>query len=92
MPTIAEAGVTGLAGFYVSPWFGILAPARAPPAIIMRLNAEFVKALQAPSVRDTMLRNGFNSIGNSPQEFAAFIASERTQWAEAIRLSGAKVE
>jgi tripartite-type tricarboxylate transporter receptor subunit TctC len=89
VPTIAEAGVPG---FDVSPWFGVLAPARTPPAIIARLNAEFVKALHAPGVRDTMLRNGFNSVGNTPQEFATFIASERTQWAEAIRISGAKVE
>ncbi len=89
VPSIAEAG---LPGFDVSPWFGVLAPARTPPAIVARLNAEFVKALHAPGVRDTMLRNGFNIVGNSPQEFAAFIASERSQWSEAIRISGAKVE
>ncbi len=89
VPTIAESG---LPGFDVSPWFGILAPARTPPAIVARLNAEFVKALQTPTVRDTMVRNGFNSVGNTPHEFTSFIASERTQWAEAIRISGAKVE
>ena len=89
VPSIAEAG---LPGFDVSPWFGVLAPARTPPAIVSRLNAEFVKALHAPGVRDTMLRNGFNVVGNTPQEFATFIASERTQWAEAIRISGARVE
>ncbi|HTE16301.1 MAG TPA: tripartite tricarboxylate transporter substrate binding protein [Burkholderiales bacterium] len=89
VPSIAESG---LPGFDVSPWFGVLAPARTPPAIVARLNAEFVSALQTPGVRDTMLRNGFDSVGNSPQAFTAFITSERTQWAEAIRASGAKVE
>ena len=89
VPSIAEAG---LPGFDVSPWFGVLAPARTPAAIITRLNVEFVKALHTPGVRDTMLRNGFNIVGNTPQEFAAFIASERTQWAEAVRISGARVE
>ena len=89
VPSIAEAGVPG---FDISPWFGLLAPARTSPAIITRLNSAFVNALRTPGVRDTMLRNGFNSVGNTPQEFAAFIAAERTQWAEAIRLSGAKVE
>ena len=89
VPSIAEAG---LPGFDVSPWFGVLAPARTPPPIVARLNAEFVKAMQTPSVRDTMLRNGFNVVGNTPQEFAAFIASERTQWADAVRISGARVE
>ncbi len=89
VPSIAEAGVPG---FDVSPWFGILAPALTPPAIVARLNTEFVKALQTPSVRDTMLRNGFDIVGNRPEAFAAFIASERKQWAEAIRISGAKVE
>lgn len=89
VPSIAEAGIPG---FDVSPWFGILAPARTPPAIISRLNTEFVKALQTPGVRDTMLRNGFDIVGNTPLAFAAFIAAERKQWAEAIRISGAKVE
>ena len=89
VPSIAEAGVPG---FDVSPWFGVLAPARTPPAIVARLNAAFVAALHAPNVRDTMLRNGFDSVGNTPNAFAAFIASERVQWAEAIRASGAKVE
>ena len=89
VPSIAEAG---LPGFDVSPWFGVLAPARTPPGIVAQLNAELVKALQTPSVRDTMLRNGFNIVGNTQPEFAAFIASERTQWAKAIRISGARVE
>jgi tripartite-type tricarboxylate transporter receptor subunit TctC len=92
VPSIAEAGIVGLAGFDVSPWFGVLAPARTPPAIVSRLNAAFVNALHAPNVRDTMLRNGFDSVGNTPNAFAAFIAGERVQWAEAIRTSGAKVE
>jgi tripartite-type tricarboxylate transporter receptor subunit TctC len=89
VPTIAEAGVPG---FDVSPWFGVLGPARTPSAIVTRLHTEFVKALHAQNVRDTMLRNGFNSVGSTPQEFATFIAAERVQWAEAIRVSGAKVE
>ena len=89
VPTIAESGVKG---FDVSPWFGVLVPAHTPPAIIARINAEIVKVLRAPQLRERLAREGVDVVGNSPKEFASFIRSEMDQWARAVRESGAKVE
>jgi tripartite-type tricarboxylate transporter receptor subunit TctC len=89
VPTIAESGVKG---FDVSPWFGILAPVGTPPAIVARLNTEIVKVLRAPQLRERLAREGVDVVGNSPGEFAQFIRSEMDQWAKAVKESGAKVE
>ncbi|HSQ05232.1 MAG TPA: tripartite tricarboxylate transporter substrate-binding protein, partial [Burkholderiales bacterium] len=89
VPTIAEAGV---AGFDVSPWFGILAPARTPPAVIARLHDEIVKVLSLPALRERFVRDGVDPVGNTPQQFGAFIRSEMSQWSQAVKASGATVE
>jgi tripartite-type tricarboxylate transporter receptor subunit TctC len=89
VPTIAESGVPG---FDVSPWFGVLAPANTPPAIVTRLNEEMVKALRNPVLRERLAREGVDAVGNTPKEFATFIRSEMDKWARAVKESGAKVE
>ena len=89
VPTIAESGVRG---FDVSPWFGVLAPAKTPPAIVTRLNEEMVKALRNPLLRERLAREGVDVVGNTPPEFAAFIRAEMQQWSKAVKESGAKVE
>ena len=89
VPTIAESGV---AGFDVSPWFGVLAPAHTPPAIVTRLNQEMVKALRNPALRERLVRDGVDPVGSTPKEFGAFIRVEMDKWAKAVKESGAKVE
>ena len=89
VPTIAESGVRG---FDVSPWFGVLAPARTPPQIVDRLNALVVGVLRNPALRERLSREGVDVVGNSPKEFHAFIRREMAQWAKAVKESGAKVE
>jgi tripartite-type tricarboxylate transporter receptor subunit TctC len=89
LPTIAESG---LPGFDISTWFGVFAPAGTPPAIVKRLNNEFVKALAAPDVRETMLKLGAEPVGNTPGEFAAYIRSEAQKYAKVVKASGAKVD
>jgi tripartite-type tricarboxylate transporter receptor subunit TctC len=89
VPTIAESGVPG---FDVSPWFGILAPARTPSAILARLNEEIVKALREPKLRERLAREGVDAVGSSPREFANFIQIEMGKWSKAVKESGAKVE
>ena len=89
VPAIAESGV---AGFDVSPWFGVLAPAKTPAPALERLNQEMVKALRNPTLRERLARDGVDVVGNTPQEFGAFIRSEMQKWAKAIKESGAKVE
>ncbi len=89
VPTIAESGVKD---FDVSPWFGVLAPAKTPPAIVARLNGEIVKVLRSPQLRERLAREGVDVVGNSPREFTQFIRTEMTLWAQAVKESGAKVE
>lgn len=89
LPTVAELGFPG---FEVIGWFGWLAPAGTPPAIVGRLNAEIVKALKTPEVRDRLLSQSTEPIGNSPREFAAFVKSERDKWAQVIKRAGIRMD
>lgn len=82
LPTVAE---TGFPGYEVIGWFGWLAPTGTPNAIVTRLNAEIVKVLRTPEVRERLLSQSTEPVGNSPAEFAALMKSERDKWARVIR-------
>ena len=77
VPTIAESGYPG---FDAIGWHGILAPAKTPPAIVDRLNAEIVKALKDPATKALLETQAMQLVGNSPQEFAAFIKQDIALW------------
>ena len=89
VPTIAESG---LPGFEASSWFGVLAPAGTPPAIIAKLNAEIAKWLDTPEAKEKMLTLGANAAGGTPEDFAKHIAAETAKWAKVVKESGAKVD
>jgi tripartite-type tricarboxylate transporter receptor subunit TctC len=89
VPTIAESG---LPGFDVEPWFGIVAPAGTPAAIVNRLNAEIGKIMQQNDVKEMLASVGAAPSISSPQELGKFIDSEVTRWAEVVKASGAKAE
>jgi tripartite-type tricarboxylate transporter receptor subunit TctC len=89
IPTVAEAG---LPGFEVIGWFGWLAPAATPKPIVTRLHTELVRALKLPEVRDRLLSQSTEPVGNSPQAFAAFMKSEHAKWAKVIKAANVKVE
>ena len=89
VPTIAESG---LPGFDVEPWFGIVAPAGTPTAIVNRLNAEIGNIMQQNDVKEMLASVGAAPSISSPQEFGKFIDSEVTRWAEVVKASGAKAE
>ena len=89
LPTISEAG---LRGFDISTWFGIFAPAGTPADVVAKLNAETVRILNAPAMKERLLTLGAEPIGNRPEEFAAFVKAEIQKYAEVIKASGAKVD
>ena len=89
VPTIAESGVPG---YDATSWYGLLAPARTPRAIIDKLNAEVVKAVRAPELRDRLHNEGAMAVGNTPEQFAAFIQRELARWAKVIKEAGIRIE
>jgi tripartite-type tricarboxylate transporter receptor subunit TctC len=89
VPTIAESGV---AGFDSATWFGFVAPAGTPKDVVGRLNAEVLKALQAPDVRKKLSDQGADVLGGSPEQFSSLIKADIARWAPIIKESGAKVD
>jgi tripartite-type tricarboxylate transporter receptor subunit TctC len=88
-PTIAESG---LPGFDASSWFGLLAPAGTPPAIIAKLNTEIAKWLATPEAKEKLVAIGANIAGGTPEDFARHIQAETVKWARVVKESGAKVD
>lgn len=89
VPTIAESG---LPGFDVQPWFGIVAPAGTPAPIVNQLNSEMAKVMRRPDVQKQLADQGAEATTSTPAEFASFIESEITRWAEVVKQSGAKAD
>lgn len=87
VPTIDEAG---LRGYYAASWYGLLLPAGAPAGVIELLAKEVGVVMRLPDVRDKMLAQGFEPIGNSAQEFTTFIGEEIQRWEKVVRDAGIK--
>lgn len=83
LPTVAEA--TGIRGYEAGLWYGVVAPAGTPRAIVRLLNAEIVKALQFPDVRDPLAVQAVEVVSSTPEEFAMYIKSEIAKWAKVIK-------
>jgi tripartite-type tricarboxylate transporter receptor subunit TctC len=89
LPTVAEAA---LPGFAVTNWVGFFAPAKTPPEIVQRWNAETHKVMQTPEMQARLLNEGARFIPMTPDQFAAFVKSEISKWAPVVRASGARVD
>jgi tripartite-type tricarboxylate transporter receptor subunit TctC len=89
IPTIAEAGVPG---YDAVQWFGVLAPTTTPRAIVVRLHGEIVRVLQAADVKGRLSGDGADPVGNSPEEFAAFLSAETAKWAKVVKDAGIQPE
>lgn len=82
VPTVAEAGI---AGFEATAWWGILAPAKTPPAIVARMNEELGKVLRDPAIRERLSGQGMNIIASSPDAFGKFIDDQTAKWAKVVK-------
>ena len=85
MPTVAESGVTG---YEAASWYGILAPAQTPRPVIDTLNREIVAIMRRPELRERLIADGAEPVGNTPEEFAAYIKRELPRWAAVIKAAG----
>lgn len=89
VPTAAEAG---LPGYEANAWYGFLAPAGTPVDVVAKLHDEIVRILQTPEMKERLAQQGADPVGNTPEQFAAFIKSEMTKWAKVVKDSGITAE
>ena len=89
LPTVAESGYPG---FEVIGWFGWFAPAKTPPAIVNLLNRNIVAVLKSADVRERLLAQSAEPVGDRPEEFGAFVKSEYVKWAKVAREANIRAE
>ena len=89
VPTLAESG---LPGYEVGSWQGVFAPAGVPPAIVARLNTEIVKIINMPDVQKKIIELGAEPVGDTAEQFGAFVKTEVVKWGDVVKKSGAKVD
>jgi len=89
IPTIAEGGV---AGFEVVGWYGLLGPARMSKEALTRLNTEIMRMAKNPDVRARLLKHGADPVGSTPEEFAAFVATDHQKWIKVVKAANIKIE
>ena len=89
VPTLAEAGVKG---YDYSSWIGLLAPAKTPPAMIARLNADANKAVQSNEVKAILATEASEAVGTTPDEFDAIMKREVARWMQVVKAAGIKGE
>jgi tripartite-type tricarboxylate transporter receptor subunit TctC len=92
-PDVPTAEEAGLPGYVVTTWYGVFAPASTPPAIVNRLHAEILKAMQAPDVRGKLDGIGADStVSRTPADFAALVRADTARYAKIVKDIGLKVE
>lgn len=89
LPTVAESGVPG---YQVSAWYGVLAPAGTPRPIVERLSSELAKMVRLPEVREGLLAQGTDPVGSSPEEFGQHFRNEIDKWAKVVHAAGLHAE
>lgn len=91
-PTMTEAGVPPPPGLDIREWYGVIAPAATPAAIVNKLNEEMVKAFKRPDVQTRLTEMGAEFVGSSPQAMSAQIANDVRTWAKWVKEAGVRVE
>lgn len=91
-PDLATIDELGIKGFDATTWHGLVAPAKTPREIVVRLHGATVEALNDPAVRKSLTDLGVDIVGNSPEEFSAYIKAEIPKWTAIVKASGAKLD
>jgi len=92
VPNVPTMGEAGIAGFDISTWFGIFAPAGTPADIVQKLATASIAALKDPATVERLAKLAVVPVGNTPAEFTAFVRAEHAKYREIVRLSGARVD
>jgi tripartite-type tricarboxylate transporter receptor subunit TctC len=92
-PDVPTAEEAGLAGYQVTTWYGVFAPPNTPPAIVNRLHADLVKAMQTPDTKSKLEGIGADgTVSRSPEEFAALVRADTARYAKIVKDIGLKID
>ena len=89
VPTLSESGMPG---FEIGNWFGMLAPAKTPPAIVKKISVEIARALQDADTKSKLALENAEPIGSTPEEYAAYMRSESERWTRVVKTAGVKLQ
>ncbi len=92
LPEVPTAAESGLPGFEVDFWIGIFVPTGTPREVIMKLNSEVNRTINAPEVKEKLLALGADPVGGTPEQFAAIVRKDLERWAKVVKASGMKME
>jgi tripartite-type tricarboxylate transporter receptor subunit TctC len=90
LPGVATVADQGVPGFSALAWWGVIAPATTPPAIVKRMHEELAKALKAPAVAEKLSAQGMDIVGGGPEELDRFLRAEIARWATVVKENGVK--
>ena len=92
LPDVPTLDESGLKGFEAVAWNGLSAPARTPREVIAKINADVIKIVNAPELRERLKAEGSDPVGTTPEQYAAFLRDEVAKWAKVIKFAGVKSE
>jgi len=92
LPDVPTLNESGLKGFEAVAWNGLSAPAKTPRDVIMKINADVIKIVNSPELKERLKADGSDPVGNSPEQYAAFLRNEIAKWAKVIKFAGVKPE
>ena len=92
LPDVPTAMEAGFKDYEAIGWFGLLAPAGTPPAVVGQLSGEIAKAMAAPAIRERAMQEGATPVGNTPAEFDRFVRAEIAKWTRIIQAAGIKLD
>jgi tripartite-type tricarboxylate transporter receptor subunit TctC len=91
-PNVPTLGESGLAGFELSPWFGLLAPAGTPEAVVKKINADIAEALHDKDLLEKFAAAGADPYATAPEQFARILLDDIQKWSQVVKTSGAKID
>ena len=92
LPDVPTLDESGLKGFEAVAWNGLTAPAKTPRDVIMKINADVIKIVNSPELKERLKADGSDPVGNSPEQYAAFLRNEIAKWAKVIKFANVKPE